>query len=234
MLKSLEFQGFKKEAITFLKELSLNNNKEWFELNRARYDTLIKDATSEFVLDMGEHLQVLVPSINYNPKVSGSLFKIYRDVRFSKNKTPMKSRIGILFWQGNSHRMQSSSFYLHFDTNEIFFAVGLRKFKTPLLKAYREYIKDEKNAKELEEILKEIKAKGYDDIEPHYKRYPKGFDKDDKYAYLSLYNGMYGSKTFDIDDVFYSQKIIDRTFKVCEDMSRLQEWVYRLTLTVKD
>ena len=230
----MEFQGFKKEAITFLEELSLNNTKEWFELNRARYDTLIKDATSEFVLDMGEHLQVLVPTINFHPKVSGSLFKIYKDVRFSKNKTPMKSRIGILFWQGNSHRMQSSAFYLHFDKQEIFFAVGLRSFKTPLLKAYREYIKDEKNAKELEKILHDISLKGYDIIQPHYKRYPKGFDENNKYAYLSLYNGMCGSKSFEIDDVFYSPKIIDRAFEVFEDMSRLQEWVYRLTLTVKD
>ena len=227
-------EGFKKEAITYLEELSLNNSKEWFELHKQEYIKFIKEPTEYFVQDMGEHLQVLTPSINFRPKVGGSLFKIYRDVRFSKNKTPMKSRIGILFWQGNSHRMQSSAFYMHFNKQEIFYAVGLRKFKTPLLKAYREYIKIEKNAKKLEKILHDIEAKGYDVIQPHYKRYPTGFDKENKYAYLSLYNGMCGSKIFKIDDVFYSPEIIDRSFKVFEDMSRLQEWVYNLTLSVRE
>ena len=51
----------------------------------------------------------------------------------------MKSKIGILFWQGTGHRMQSSCFYMHFDKNEYFIASGIRSFKQPMLKTFREY-----------------------------------------------------------------------------------------------
>ena len=138
----MSFQGFSKKGIKFLKDLSKNSTKVWFEDHRHIWEDEIQKQTKDYVQEMGETLQILVPSINFNPKVSGSLFKIYRDVRFSKDKTPMKSKIGILFWQGTSHRMQSSSFYMHFDKDEYFIATGIRNFKQPLLKTFREYLKE--------------------------------------------------------------------------------------------
>ena len=136
----MQFNGFQKEGIDFLKNLSVNNTKEWFEDHRHIWQKTIQEPNISFIEDMGETLQILVPNIKFNPKVSASLFKIYRDVRFSKDKTPMKSKIGLLFWQGSGHRMQSSSFYMHYTKDEYFIASGIRGFKPPLLKTYREYI----------------------------------------------------------------------------------------------
>ncbi len=228
------FNGFNKDAIEFLKDLKQNNTKVWFEDNRSRYEKAILEPNIEYVNEMGEHLQVLVPSIKAKPKVSGSLFRIYRDVRFSKDKTPMKSKIGILFWQGQAHRMQSSCFYMHYDINEVFYATGIRGFKTVLLKTYREYIKIDENRNSLHAILQNLKNKGYDIPEAHYKRYPLGFDKDDENVYLSLYNCMFAYKVFPIDEVFFTEEVVNRAFKLYEDMFELQQWLYELTLNVKD
>ena len=135
----MKFNGFKKKGIEFLEELNKNNTKVWFEKNRHIWQQYINEPNIDFVEDMGETLQILVPTIKAKAKVGGSLFKIYRDVRFSKDKTPMKSKIGILFWQGLGHKMQSSCFYMHYDKDEYFIAAGIRNFKPVLLKTYREY-----------------------------------------------------------------------------------------------
>ncbi len=114
----MQFFGFKKEGTEFLKKLKNNNSKEWFEGHRYIWERSILEPNKAFIKDMGETLQILVPTIKAFPKVGGSLFRIYRDTRFSKDKTAMKSKIGLLFWQGSGHRMQSSSFYMHYNENE--------------------------------------------------------------------------------------------------------------------
>lgn len=227
------FDGFSKKGIEFLKELEVNNTKTWFENHRSVWEKEILFPNTCFVQEMGETLQILVPTIHFRPKVAGSLFKIYRDVRFSKDKTPMKSKIGLLFWQGQAYRMQSSSFYMHYDTNSYFIATGIRNFKSPLLKTYREYIKIKKHRNTLHVILENLKNQGYNLPEMKYKRIPFGFDKDEENIYLSRYNCMFAYKEFDIDEVFYTEEIIDRAFKVYEDMSALQSWVYEMSLTSK-
>ena len=170
-----------------------------------------------------------MPSINAIPKTNKSLFRIYRDARYHLND-PIKERIGIIFWQGMGHRMQSSSFYLHYDSYELFVATGIRNFKPPLLSTYREYIQDIDRRRELHKILESLKAKGYKLLDPHYKRYPRGFDATQEYAYLSLYRAMYSYTSFELDDEFYCADIIDRCFRIYEDMYDLHQWVYELTL----
>ena len=227
----MQFNGFSQKGTQFLKDLSQNNTKVWFEDHRHIWEDEIRTPTENFVEEMGETLQILVPSINYRAKTNKSLFKIYRDVRFSKDKTPMKSKIGILFWQGLGSRMQSSCFYMHFDKDEYFIASGIRNFKQPLLKTFREYLKDENKRIELYNILEELKSKGYDFPEPKFKRLPRGCNKDDKYAHLYLYSAMYAYKSFLIDDTFYKFDIATRAFNIYDDMKDLQSWVYEMTLT---
>ncbi|MBD3797106.1 MAG: DUF2461 domain-containing protein, partial [Campylobacterales bacterium] len=187
----MEFNGFSKETLPFLESIRQNNNKEWFEAHKEEYKQLILNPSRAFVQEMGEHLMALEPTINFIPKINHSLFRIYRDIRrMGANKLPIKSRIGIIFWQGNTKRLQSSAFYMHFSPDELLVAVGVRWFEKPLLDAYRAYIKDDRNRSELAAILKKIRSKGYSMIEKGYKRYPKGFDKEMENAELSLYKGM--------------------------------------------
>ena len=227
-LPSTCFSGFPKEGLTFLSNIIINNSKEWLDAHKEEYERFIVTPNKAYVEEMGEHLQILVPSIHAIPKINKSLFRIYRDARFHR-LDPIKERIGIIFWQGATHRMQSASFYMHYDPFEVFVATGIRNFKPPLLSVYREYIKNNAKREALHHILKELKSKGYSIPEPKYKRYPLGCDKEDSYAYLYLYGAMYAFKIFLPDEIFHSETIIEHNFKVYEEMLDLQQWIYDLT-----
>lgn len=230
----MQFTGFKQEGLDFLDEIEINNNKVWFEANRHRWKEHILEPNIAYVEEMGEHLIALAPLINARPKVAGSLFKIYRDVRFSKDKTPIKTKIGVMFWQGSSHRMQSACFYMQYKSHEVLIATGIRVFKTELLRAYREYIKVEKNAQALHNILQDLKEKNFEGFEPHYKRYPQGFKEEDKYSYLSLYNGLFAYSTYKPNKTFLSKNVINKHFKFYDNTRELFEWLYDFTLYTKE
>jgi uncharacterized protein (TIGR02453 family) len=231
----MEFSGFSKETIPFLKAIRENNNKEWFANHKAEYENLILNPSRLFVTEMGEHLQALEPTINAEPKINKSLFRIYRDTRrMGSNKEPIKSRIGIIFWQGNSKRLQSSSFYLHFSPDELFVAVGVRWFEKPLLDAYREYILDEEKRIELNMLLDSLVAKGYKTLEHGYKRYPRGFNSHMLSADMSLFKGMASYKILKPDLIEDGQKLINTLYKIYEDMLALQKIMYKISLRVKE
>ena len=225
----MTYQGFRPEATAFLQQLKDNGyTKEFFKEHEATYEKEILEPSKAFVIEMGEHLQALVPTINFIAKRNASLFKIYRDVRFSKDKTAIKSRIGIIFWQGRGKRLQQSSFYLHFSADELFFAAGIRWFEKDNLHRYRDYIKDTKNAQALLTILERLKDKGYHIFEPNYKRLPKEFDKSYPYPELAKYGQMAASFSDDIN-YFYGEALIQRAFMHFENLLELQQWVYAMS-----
>lgn len=225
----MSFHGFPKKGLTFLNKIIVNNSKEWLDANREEYERVIVTPNKAYVEEMGEHLQILVPTIHAIPKTNKSLFRIYRDARFHLND-PIKTRIGIIFWQGSGHRMQSSSFYMHYDPQKIFVATGIRNFKPTLLATYREYIQNEERRTELHNILETLKSKGYKIPEAKYKRMPRDCDATDSHSYLYLMGAMYAYSTFPPDEVFHSEAIIERNFKVYEEMFALHQWIYELTL----
>ena len=233
----MAFTGFHKKALGFLKKIKTNNNKEWFAAHKSEYETYILNPSRDFVVEMGEHLQALVPSINAEPKINKSLYRIYRDTRrMGANKMPIKERIGVIFWQGNSKRMQSSSFYMHFSPDELMVAVGVRWFEKPMLDAFRECILDDAKRQELVDILDVIKAKGkgYTHLEKGYKRYPRGFNKEMSNADMSLYKGMATFKTLDPKLITDGEKLIDTLYEIYEDMLPLHEFMYEVSLRVKE
>lgn len=230
----MKFDGFKEEALIFFKELEENNNKVWFEANRYRWEKHILEPNKAFVEEMGEHLIALAPFIKAQPKAGGSLFRIYRDTRFSKDKTPMKTKSNIMFWQGTKHRMKCPAFYIQYEAKEFLLATGILKFKDELLSNYREYIKVEKNAKALHEILEDLKEKGITLPEQRYKRIPAGFNKENPYAYLALYDSMLCYKTFKINKTFHSKNIINFNFKFYDSTLELFNWLDEFIKSIKD
>lgn len=229
----MAFEHFPKEALLFLQSIEQNNTKEWFEAHKDDYTNYILEPSRAFVEEMGEHLQALVPAINAVPKINHSLFRIYRDTRFSKNKAPIKSKIGIIFWQGRHIRMQSSCFYLHFSPKELLVASGIRTFDPDLLAAYRDYIKIDKNREELHRILEALRKKGYRLEEPYYKRLPNGFAKEISHGYLARMKAVAVYHTAS-PSLIYDKKLIPELFTHYENFLPLQQWLYDMTLTKKE
>ncbi|MEA1956042.1 MAG: DUF2461 domain-containing protein [Campylobacterota bacterium] len=231
----MDFEGFSKKTLPFLESIRQNNNKEWFELHRQEYEDVILNPSRAFVQEMGEHLQALEPTINFEPKINKSLFRIYRDIRrMGANKTPLKHRIGVIFWQGNAKRLQSSSFYLHFSPEELFVSVGVRWFEKPMLDAYREYIKDAYKREELNNMLHSLMEKGYSIIDKGYKRYPRGVKADMINSHLFLYKGMATYKILEPKLIENGECFIDTLYKIYEEMLPLQQFMYEVSLRVRD
>ena len=93
------FSGFSQEVISFYNELALNNDRDWFNAHKSVYTEKVLEPAQGFVLAMGERLRMLSPNIIADPRTngSGSIFRIYKDTRFSKDKTPYKTFLGDLF-----------------------------------------------------------------------------------------------------------------------------------------
>jgi len=119
---------------------------------------------------------------------------------------------------------------MHYSSSEYFVSTGIRNFKPPLLAKYRKYIQNSAKREELHNILQELEAKGYNLPEPKFKRYPKGSNSKDAHSYLYLHGAIYAYKTFTLDSIFFSEKIIDKNFAIYQDMHKLQQWVYELTV----
>ncbi len=117
---------FTPEVFQFLAQLKRNNKRDWFLKNKERYETLAKQPSLSFITDFQFRLRAISPWIKANPKPNGgSLMRIYRDIRFSANKAPYKTNIGMHFpHAGSNEKIHGASFYLHVAPGESFLAGG--------------------------------------------------------------------------------------------------------------
>ena len=189
-----EFSGFTNDTLDFFYGLMQNNSKQWFDDNREAYDKFVIAPARSLVLAFGDRLKTIAPEIVAEPKVNRSLFRINRDVRFSKDKTPYKTNLGVWMWEGIGKRMESSGFYFHIEPPRMLIGVGMKGFSKELMARYRASFKDEKKAMKLVRIVDKLKKQGYDIGGLRYKRVPKGYSEDLPYAELLKYDGMVAFK----------------------------------------
>lgn len=213
---------FNEDVFDFFTELKMNNTKEWFEENRERYDNSVVNPSREFVIELGEKLQSISEGFEAIPKVNKSLFRINRDVRFSKNKSPYKTNLGMMFWEGARKRMENSGVYVHLEAENCFIATGLHEFSKDVLESYRQTILSKPKAKELEGILSRLE-KTHKISGEKYKNVPRGFDKEYEFAELLKYKGIFVMKSFD-DDLAYSDELYNRVIKQMNDTMELHNW----------
>ena len=116
---------FTNATFSFLEELENNNNREWFEENKPRYELLVRAPALDYIEQMGPVLEKIAPYFRCEPrKVGGSLMRVYRDTRFVRDKTPYKTNVGIQFRHNQCKDVHSPGFYLHIATDECFLAAG--------------------------------------------------------------------------------------------------------------
>ncbi len=116
---------FTKATFQFLDELAANNNRAWFEENKPRYEALVREPALDFIEAMDPVLTKFAPNFRAEPrKMGGSLMRVFRDTRFSRDKTPYKTNIGIQFRHALGKDIHAPGFYVHIATDECFFAVG--------------------------------------------------------------------------------------------------------------
>ncbi len=117
---------FTKQTFTFLSTLAANNNREWFEEHKPDYEKLVREPALDFISDMGNELPAISSHFRAIPKkVGGSLMRVFRDTRFSKDKTPYKTNIGIQFRHELGKDVHAPGYYVHIAPDECFVGVGL-------------------------------------------------------------------------------------------------------------
>ncbi len=120
------FQGFPRELFAFLKDLSKNNDRDWFAENKHRYEDNLLTPSLAFIEAMQPSIRKLSPYITAIPKrMGGSLMRIYRDTRFSNNKAPYKTNVGIHFRHEIGGDVHAPGLYLHLEPGNCFIGVGI-------------------------------------------------------------------------------------------------------------
>lgn len=114
------------ELFVFFRELERNNDREWFAKNKSRYEESVRDPLLQLVSDFGPRLHKIHPSLVADPRpVGGALFRIHRDVRFSKDKTPYKTHAGLRFPHEEGKDVHAPCYYLHLEPGNVFAGSGI-------------------------------------------------------------------------------------------------------------
>ncbi len=162
----------------FLEDLKANNNNQWFNANKERYIDEVRTPLQQFVLDFAPQLKKISPHFIADPRtVGGSIFRVYRDIRFSKDKTPYKTHAAAQFRHKAGKDVHAPGFYLHLSPGEVFAGFGLWHPDSPALLKIRNTIVSTPG--EWEKVVqgKNFKSKcsmGGASL----KRPPKGFDSE--------------------------------------------------------
>ena len=209
------FPGFSKELYTFLKELAANNEREWFNANKDRYTELAKEPSLQFILAIEDRLAKISPSYIADPRTNGgSMFRIYRDTRFSKDKRPYKENIGFQFRHAAGKDAHAPGFYIHLQPNDNFAGGGIWLPPTQVLSKIRNAI--DTKQREWLEVKKFIgKSDHIDFLEgERLKKTPKGFDPDHPLSDDLRLKTFFAGRSFKNSEVTSPQFIdgIDETF----------------------
>lgn len=229
MAQAEKFMGFSEKTVKFFHELAANNNREWFAAQRHDYDEYVLRPAQAFVVAMGERLRRLTPGIKADPRPDGSLFRIYRDTRFSQDKAPYKTHLGIYFWEGKGPRLECSGYYFHLEPPHLMLGGGIYIFPRPLLERYRQAVLDPEYGDELAAAIKKITAHfGFSLGDKHYKRLPPGTDPAQPNAELLLHNGLYAGCETAVPPEFCSAALINYCWERFRPLEPLHRWLTEL------
>jgi uncharacterized protein (TIGR02453 family) len=144
------FQGFSPEAFTFLRQLKRNNDRDWFKPRKEKYIALLQEPMRCLISDLGRLCEKDCPEVYFNPRKS--MFRIYRDTRFSHNKEPYKTHIAASFYLGRKSKEQETTWlYLHIEPSSVFVASGVYMPSSRQLRSIRESI--DANPEALKKII---------------------------------------------------------------------------------
>lgn len=175
---------FKPAIFEFLRELEANNEKQWWEENKERYLSIVRDPALEFISGFEASLKSFSPHFVADPRtVGGSLMRPYRDMRFSKDMTPYKTNVGIQFRHEAGKDVHAPGIYVHIEPGACFAGVGLWSPETAVAHSIRRHINDHPEAwRKAAHTSVFESAWSLGNSDESLKRLPKQYDVDHPYA----------------------------------------------------
>lgn len=216
------FDGFDVATLAFLDELEANNNRDWFGENKGRYEAQVLDPALRFIQAMQNPLHRIAPHFLAQPtRIGGSLMRVYRDTRFSRNKSPYKTNIGIHFRHEQARDVHAPGYYVHIDPGQVFLGVGMWRPDSEPLRRIRERI-----AARPADWTRAVSAKSFC---RHFvlggeslSRPPRGFDRDHELIDDIKRKSFIAIENLDLDECLGKgfQRKVETTFAAAEPFMR--------------
>lgn len=229
MAELAPFTGFGPDAMPFLDGLAADNSKTYFDDHRTVYEQQVFLPLKSLVVAIGEQLRERVSDgIKAVPKVGKSMFRINRDLRFSKDKTPYHTYLDSVYWEGESPR-SSPGFILRITPDEVVVGAGVFGLADERLERWRSAVLDDVRGAELVALIDagRTELKGATLSQPTRARVPKGFPSDHPRADLLRSDGLHLSATVptpaSITSARFAKWCVDRHAK----LAGLHHWLVR-------
>jgi len=215
------FTGFDRDAIQFLHELSVEMNRDWFEANKARYQARWVAPMATLLDDVRARLAKAYAPIKLGPPKQ---FRIYRDTRFSKDKSPYKTHVAGVLPVGEG----SAAIYIHLGIDEEFVGAGTYFFEPEQLPRWRKLVAADKTGKEIAGIVTKLRKRKFD-VGGHddYKKVPKGFDRDHPRAEFLKMRGLTAGPPAIPKGLLHKPGLADWLVDAGKEMAPLVSWLHR-------
>jgi len=225
------FSGFPASGLQFFAELAQHNDRPWFEAHRQTYLDCVLAPAQAFVSALGERLRALSPEITYDTRTTGtgSIRRIYRDIRFSADKTPYRTSLGMTFGPVGSRKGQGAGYLVQVDAEGAEVYAGLHTFAKEHLAAYRRAVVDEERGAALEAAIAAVAGSGLYGLGGEtLKRIPAGYDAGQPRAELLRYTALHASSLRMPPAVVTAPEFVDACEAHCRAMFPLYQWLGRL------
>ena len=219
-----EFNGFPKDFFTFFNELKRNNNRDWFNTNKQRYHESVVKPMGDYIRSVAPRLESIAPFYKADPRPhGGSMFRIYRDTRFSKDKTPYKTHAACHFRHQAGRDAHAPGFYLHIETDHISVGGGIWRPPSRQLGQIREFIADNPSA--WEKLSRSSALKKFGGIQgDSLKRPPRGYLPDSRHIKDLKRKSFYVMAGLDVK-LALSSTLVDESVKTFKTASRLNHFI---------
>lgn len=230
----MAFEGFPESGLRFLSDLADNNDREWWQANKKRYERDLLAPGKAFVAEVGDRLRSIRPAIQSEPKVNGAIFRMNRDTRFSKDKTPYKTHFDMMFFEGSGRTRECAGLFMRITPDVVMVGSGKHGFAGPELAAYRERVADDDKGGALVSAIAKAEERGYELGGSHYKRVPKDYPADHARAELLKHNALHvGREVAPPPPELQSAAFLDWTAAVLSDVVEIHGWVVDLVESLK-
>ncbi|MDR3472554.1 MAG: DUF2461 domain-containing protein [Devosia sp.] len=170
------FAGFPAATFEFLSGITAHNEKAWFDANRPLYEAGYVEPAKAFVAELGPQLRDVSPTVHFDPKVNGSIGRVNRDIRFSKDKRPYKTHLDLIFWHGDRKGWDRPGFWFRLMADEVWLGCGLHGMQGEVLESFRQSVIHPRSAKALLAAAAIVEAAGaYEIGDRTRKLMPRGY-----------------------------------------------------------
>ncbi len=212
---------FEETAVQFLTDLKANNNKEWFAANEPVYESDVKAAALEYSTFICQELQ----SLTRQPHTA-KVFRVYRDVRFSKDKTPYNAHLHISFMPDEG-KGAAPGWFFALEPDKLIFGAGAFGFEASVLERFRQQVVDNQG-KKLTALLASLSQQNVRLSTPELKRVPRGFPPDQEYSPLLRHKSLTAWRDFDGTASATTSGLVEQSLSEFKVLKPLVEWLRRI------